>query len=136
MTRWLGRWRLVPELCHYEIGTPPRDAVYVISQGAGKLEFTLNWLDGEGREHSVSYAAPPNGCQVASDAPEAETLSVKAESDAVLTSEALKDGWRIGHAIRRINEAGDLMSILHLRERPGEATARVFQVYRREDAHD
>ncbi|MBF9035411.1 hypothetical protein HKCCE2091_14285 [Rhodobacterales bacterium HKCCE2091] len=133
MTRWLGVWDLVPELCHYDIGQPPVSGRYAIDRDGAQIRFTIDWTDADGQSFHTGFAAPADGTMVESDAPGVESFSVTAESDRVLSSEARMAGNRSQIATRRVSADGTTMSVLMRLPTPDGGENSVFQVYRRAD---
>ena len=58
--RFLGLWRLIPELCKYDVGKAPVKATYHLVNSPLHqriIDVTIEWTDHEGRELSVNYEA-------------------------------------------------------------------------------
>lgn len=49
--RFIGQWRLIPEKCVYEVGAPPLEGLYTISQGEEGLShvnISIKWKSPKG----------------------------------------------------------------------------------------
>ena len=67
--RYVGAWLLVPELCHYQEGSPPLSGHYEIAQEAGVVTVMITWSDDAGVEHATSFAGPNDGRVMKTEAP-------------------------------------------------------------------
>ncbi len=131
MSAWLGEWRLIPELSHYDAGDPPDSGRYRISVADGLVRFDVEW-SAEGEDHSVSFSGPPDGTPVSAATSGVDSFTVTAVDDSTLDSEAVAGSRRVAWARRRVSADGTLMSVIQRLAGPdGEVT--VFQVYRRKE---
>jgi hypothetical protein len=55
--RFLGVWRLLPELCKYDVGQPPLRATYsfALSQMSPLIDVRIDWTDQQEKEFKVNY---------------------------------------------------------------------------------
>ena len=79
--RYPGTWLLVPELCLYEEGEPPRSGLYRISQQAGEVSISIAWQAQDGSEHEVEFGGPHDGSRQASESPGATHFSITRVND-------------------------------------------------------
>ena len=131
MTRWLGSWRLIPELGDYGDEAPPREALYQISQEGDLLRFTMTGVDAHGQQFQHGFAAKSDGTPMPSEAPDVDTFSVLVESDTVLSGNAMAGAREVGKAMRRISADGALMTMLQIRDFPDGPQDKTLQVFRR-----
>lgn len=55
--RYLGLWKLLPELCKYDVGQAPAKATYAftLSQTHPIIDVTIDWTDQQGKSFNVGY---------------------------------------------------------------------------------
>jgi len=127
MTRWLGDWRLLPELSHYTAGGPPEEGRYRITREGGDIAFAVDWVK-DGAAQSVRFQAPADGSAVAF--PGVDSFTVTAVDDATLDSAAFLAGARVAYARRRVSADGGLLSVYQENASPAGPIG-IWQVYRR-----
>ena len=131
--RYLGSWRLCPELCIYEEGEPPASGLYQIDQVDGDVRIRVNWKTRTGSEHKLEFGAPANG--VRQELPAAAGgpthLSISHVSDHILDSRAFSGDREIAYARRCASADGKLLSTVQAGYRADGTAFRNFQVYRR-----
>jgi len=128
---YLGRWRLVPELCLYESGDPPRSGLYVIEADSEAVHISISWETDEGTHH-VEFSGPTDGTKVPAQAPGVTHLSLTHVDSVTLDSSAYADNREIAYARRCASQSGDLLATVQEVSRDDGSTFRNFQVYRRD----
>lgn len=55
--RFFGRWKLLPELCKYDVGQPPKKAVYsfAFNQNSQFIDVAIDWTDQQDKDFGVKY---------------------------------------------------------------------------------
>jgi hypothetical protein len=130
---YLGRWRLIPELCIYEMGDVPISGMYEISEEGGLITVLIRWRSADGSDQEVTFSGPADGSRQPSDAPGISEFSVSRISDTILDSSAYAEGKELLYARRSASRDGRLLSTVQA-ARSGDGVHRNFQVYRRDDA--
>lgn len=57
-SRFLGVWRLLPQLCKYDVGNPPLKATYSFildKQNAQIINVSIEWTDINNKDFDVKY---------------------------------------------------------------------------------
>jgi hypothetical protein len=133
VARYIGNWRLIPELCLYESGEIPRSGTYLIRGREGVIDVNIAWTDASGDDLQASYGGPADGSRQAIEAPGLTHHSLVHIDDGTLDSFAYDGDEVVMWARRRASTDGSLLSVvMMIRAALGEA-ARNFQVYRRSD---
>ena len=130
---YLGRWRLIPELCLYQTGNVPLSGIYEISEADGVISISIGWRASDGSEHQIAFAGPADGSQQPTDSPGVSALSILRVSNTVLDSSAYSDGEEVMYARRTASSDGRLLSTVQAGA-SGGTPFRNFQVYSRDDA--
>lgn len=130
---FLGTWILDPATCEYEQGDPPGSGTYVIEETeAGELSFTIEWEDGAGESHRVSFAGPPNGEKVPFDGGElVDAFSLTPVSARELNSSAFYRDQELMIAQRRLDESGMAMRVIQQVRLPDGSRPTNVAIYRR-----
>lgn len=128
---YLGAWALIPELCLYQSGAPPRAGLYRIARAGEEIAISISWETRDGQTHSTAFSGQADGRVLPAEAG-APSFSLTHIDAATLDSAAFADGAQIAYARRIVSKAGDLMSVLmETRDASGALTSRNFQIYRR-----
>ena len=124
---FLGTWRLVPDSCRYEQGTPPREGAYRIrALDDGQLEFTASWVDADGKDHSVTFSGHPDGRRSPLGGDPVDALSVHAVSPRELNSSGWIGEREVMIAQRQLDDTGQAMRVIQVVRLPdGTAPANV-----------
>jgi hypothetical protein len=129
---FLGTWILLPDTCDYEQGEPPTAGTYTISEGAGRLDFSIDWTDADGASHHAEFGGPPDGSRVPFDGGElADALSIHAVSPRELTSSAYWKGDELMVAQRQLDDTGGAMRVTQVVRFPGGTSLANISVYRK-----
>jgi hypothetical protein len=132
MTDYDDEWTLIPELCIYEKGEPPRTGAYRIKVRGGVVDIQISWRDAHGHDHSIRFGGPCDGQPHASEQPGVAAVSFTRVDDLTLDSAAFAaDGTEIMYARRRKSQDGELLSTLQRLRRDDGTTYCVSQVYQR-----
>jgi hypothetical protein len=99
---FLGLWELDAGRSHYEWGEPPASGTYEIVADGDLLTFNMDWMDGAGEPHTLSYSERCDG--------QFHPYPVEAVADELclrltataLTSEARKGGQTVLSATREL----------------------------------
>jgi len=129
---YLGRWRLIPELCLYQAGDVPESGIYEITQADGLILISIQWRTRDGSDQQIAFSGPADGSRHASDAPGVDELSITRISGTVLDSSAYADGREILYARRSASRDGRLLSTVQAGTN-GDTPFRNYQVYSRAD---
>ncbi|MDJ1009290.1 MAG: hypothetical protein QNJ13_15855 [Paracoccaceae bacterium] len=128
MTRWLGHWRLLPELTIG--GDPVTDGTYRIEKLDEVLRFTVRWREA-GEEGEALFEAVPDGRRIPSEAESHDAFTVLAEDADTLSGTAWMGKRQIARALRRVSKDGRLMTVLQERLPEDGPPEPAFQVYER-----
>lgn len=128
---YLGTWRLVPELSHYDAGGPPESGSYRIEDRDGVLHFTIDWVK-DAQAMSASYIAHADGTPVMAPHPGVDEASVLHEDDRTLSGSATAGGAVIARTMRRVSTDGRLMSVLQETANGQGGWHKTFQLYFRQ----
>jgi hypothetical protein len=127
-----GTWDLVPELCLYQDGVPPRFGTYAISVMDERADFTLAWTDREGKSHELRYGGPVDGSVIPHRGGPVTEMSFSRVDALTLDSAAYAEGREVAWARRCASADGQLLSVLSVsRHHHDDVEARNFQVWRR-----
>lgn len=126
-----GTWQLVPELCHYQDGTPPLAATYAIALKDGIASFTLGWTDSHGKSHQISYGGPADASVIPFRGGHVNEMSFNRVDDHILESSSYSDGREVAYSRRLASADGTLLSVMLVNRHDGDIATRNFQVYRR-----
>ena len=130
---FLGRWRLIPELCLYESGDVPLAGLYTIHElSPGLLHLSIEWTAADGTPQQTEFSGPADGSRQSLDGPGVTAFSMTRVGPAVLDSAAFSDEDEVMYARRSVSADGQLLSTVQA-ARSGDGSIRNFQVYRRED---
>ncbi len=129
---YLGRWRLVPELCLYQTGEVPKSGLYEISEEADVVVISIQWQASEGSNHSIEFSGPCDGSLQRSNTPGVSEFSISRISSTILDSSAFLDGEEIMYARRSASSDGRLLSSVQTGA-TDETSFRNFQIYSRDD---
>ena len=126
-----GKWRLIPELCIYAQGEPPKSGSYEVDENsAGEVSISVQWTSADDSEHSIRFAGPTDGSKQAFDAPGLTHFNFTRIDERTLDSSAYDGDTEVMYARRRISADNKLLS--NVQETIlGEKRFRNFQVYRR-----
>ena len=128
---YLGRWRLLPELCLYQHGDVPRSGRYEISAADGNLSIAISWVDAQGNPQETEFGGAPDGSINELGAP-GITFSLTRIDSATLDSAAFQDGVEVAYARRCAAMDGSLLATVQTGTTPEGQAFRNFQVYRRD----
>ncbi len=129
---FLGTWILIPASCDYEQGEPPTSGTYRIAEHDGRLEFTIDWTDAEGKPHHAEFSGVPDGRKMPFDGGElADAMSITAVSARELTSSAYLDGAELMVAQRQLDDTGLAMRVTQVVRFVNGSHAANVSVYRR-----
>ena len=132
--RFLGTWILDPSTCLYEQGDPPQAGVYRISDDdEGVLHFAIEWVDAEGKSHTVSFSGPPSGEALPFPGGDlADAFATTLVSPRELTSSAFFQGRELMVAQRQLDDTGDNMRVVQQVRLPDGTRPTNVAIYRRQ----
>ena len=130
---YLGKWRLIPELCLYQTGEVPKSGIYEISENEGVVVISITWQSANGSSHRIGFSGPSDGSIQLSDTAGISELSISRISSTILDSSAFLAGDEIMYARRSASSDGRLLSTVQTGTKD-ETSFRNFQVYSRDDA--
>ncbi len=128
---FLGRWRLVPELCLYEHGPVPAGGEYLIQRVDRLIRLSVTWAMTDGSTVSESYAGREDGSWQPHDGPGSEAYTINRIDRNTLDSAAFRAGATIGYARRVASDDGALLMVVQDGARDNGDKFRNFQLYRR-----
>ncbi|MEO8031355.1 MAG: hypothetical protein ABI765_10925 [Gemmatimonadota bacterium] len=128
---FLGRWRLVPELCLYEYGPVPAGGEYLIERTERTVRLSVTWTMTDGTTMSENYAGREDGSWQPHDGPGAEAYTINRIDRHTLDSAAFRAGATIGYARRVASNDGTLLVVVQDGARDNGDKFRNFQLYRR-----
>lgn len=131
---FIGAWDLVPELCQYQDGVPPRSGAYDISLKDGAVHFDMSWTDHDDHSHSLAFGGPSDGTVQTLNGAPAHELSISKVDEFTIDSSAYADGRETQYARRQVSKDGALMTVVQVHRHPEGPSTRNFQVYRRRSA--
>jgi streptogramin lyase len=109
--RFLGVWRLEPGSCRYPDGDAPQAATYALAPTpGGAITFSIDWEDSAGTAHELSFTAGFAG-PVDLGGGIAVTLLLGGDDDALLITEARRDGALLSRGSRRLVENGAVLEV-------------------------
>ena len=109
---FLGAWRLRADASRYELGQPPREAVYQIERDGEWLLFAARWIGADGRRLEMSFAGLPDGEPHDYDDPAvADTITTRLVDARTLETVAVKDGRDVAVGRRTLSEDGATMTV-------------------------
>jgi hypothetical protein len=109
---FLGVWRIIPAESRYELGSPPREAVYEIDRDGEWLLFSGRWTAADGRRLEMSFAGVPDGEPHAYDDPAvADTLTTTLVDARTLDTTVTKDGRMTAVGRRVLSEDGATLTV-------------------------
>lgn len=127
---FLGHWHLIPELCQYQDGHPPKSGAYVISTDGADVNFVIDWTDEHGKEHHLSHGGAMDGSVIALADGRIEVSYTRIDQ-LRLDSASYFDGRETSYVHRKASLDGALMVVLTVHHHKDERSTRNFQVYRR-----
>lgn len=130
MRHYLGKWKLIPELSHYDVGQAPESGTYFIEEVDDQIAIAIHWTSG-GKDMSVQFSGPADGRQIESGYPGIDSYSVLHEDDYTLSGDAMTGDAQVSRAIRRVSMDGNLMSIIQENAGGNGEMIRIYQVYQR-----
>jgi len=125
-----GDWRLIPELCHYDEGVPPRSGRYLIGAEGAALTFRIEWQDAEGAAHAVDFDGIADG-KMRPAGPDGMQASFHIRGNGELISRAYQAGQEVSYAHRRASADGAVLSVMQFHNHPDGTRSLRAQVYRR-----
>lgn len=128
--KFLGEWMLVPELCQYEEGHPPKSGTYNIELKDDVVTLDLTWTDDKDKTHHLNYGGPVDGSVHPHNGNKFE-MSYTRVDDLRLDSSTYHNGFEAMYAHRKASDDGKLMVVLMVQNHQDEGSTRNFQVYRR-----
>lgn len=109
---FLGAWRLRAGASRYELGPPPREAVYQIERDGEWLLFAARWIGADGRRLEMSFAGVPDGEPHAYEDPAvADTITTRLVDARTLETVAAKDGRDVAVGRRVLSDDGATMTV-------------------------
>ena len=130
--RYLGRWRLIPELCLYQTGEVPISGIYEISEQGPVVAISIQWQTAVGTNHSIEFSGPSDGSLQPAETPGVSELSISRISSTILDSAAFLQGKETMYARRAASSDGRLLSTVQTGV-ASDTPFRNFQVYVRDD---
>ncbi len=128
--KFLGEWDLVPELCQYQDGHPPKKGHYKIDLEGKEVAFDLNWTDEHDKAHHVTYGGPVDGQPQPLNGGKMEVSFTRID-ELRLDSSTFSNGLEASYVHRKASEDGALMIVVTTSNHAnGEATQNI-QIYRR-----
>ena len=129
---FLGTWRLRPAESRYELGKPPREAVYRIECEREWLLFGARWVGADGRRLEMSFAGIPDGEAHPYDDPEvADTLTTTLVDARTLETSITRDGKVAAVGRRVLSEDGRTLTVTQSGVAPGGLPFANVSVYER-----
>lgn len=128
--RFIGTWQLIPELCQYQDGHPPKTGTYAIRCDDTDVHMDVTWVDDRDKCHEMSYGGPMDGTVVALRGGKLEASYTRIDRSR-LDSSAYFNGRETSYAHRKASRDGDLMVVMIVHHHKDERSTRNFQVYRR-----
>ena len=125
-----GTWQLIPELCQYQDGQPPRDCTYAITTRDQDVTCTLSWTDEHEKAHDLSYGGPMDGTVIALKGNKLEASFTRIDAYR-LDSSSYFDGRETAYAHRKVSQDHSLMVVLMVHHHKEDRSTRNFQIYRR-----
>ncbi len=128
--KFLGEWKLIPELCQYQDGHPPVSATYKIAFFDDQVQFDSAWRDEAGKDHKLTYGGPIDGTVHPHNGGKIEVSFTRIDH-LRLDSSTYHNGFEASYVHRKASEDGTLMIIVTVHNHENEGSTRNFQVYRR-----
>lgn len=125
-----GSWDLVPDLSHYDKGTPPVSGRYVITQTGDEIRFQIDLLDADGTTHQIDFKGVADGA-IRPAGEEGIKASFHRKGKAMLESRAYQAGQEVSYAFRRASADGALLSVVQFFKHPDGTRSVRLQTYRR-----
>ncbi len=129
--KFLGSWTLIPELCQYQDGYPPKSGRYEIDLKDGEAKFDIVWTDEKGKDHEIKYGGPVDGTVNALNGGKIEVSFTRVDQ-LRLDSSTYSGGFEASHVHRKASEDGKLMIVVTTHNHDTESATRNFQVYRKD----
>lgn len=110
--RFLGVWRLDPRSCRYPDGGAPQAATYTLAPTADgdAITFSIDWEDSAGTAHELAFTAD-FAEPVDLGGGVAVTLHLSGHDEALLITEARRDGALLSRGSRRLVESGAVLEV-------------------------
>ena len=128
--RFEGRWQLVPELCQYQDGHPPRSGQYDIQCNDTDVTCVTSWVDEHDKSHTLTYGGPMDGTVIALKGNKLEASFTRIDAYR-LDSSSYFDGRETAYAHRKVSQDHSLMVVLMVHHHKEDRSTRNFQIYRR-----
>ena len=128
--KFVGKWKLIPELCQYEDCQFQQRGAYEISLNGKSANFSIDWTDAKGEAHKMSYGGPVDGTVSPLNGGKIEVSFTRVDKFR-LDSSTYLDGAETSYAHRKASDDGNLMVVLTVQHHRDEVSTRNFQVYRR-----
>lgn len=129
--RFLGSWRLIPELSLYQFGDSPRSGEYTLREEGGVLHVTIAWVDGKGEPGATQYGGPMDGSEIELEAEGSPVLTLTRVDGQTLDSAVHSGGEQVAWARRVASADGALLAVVQTGKDPEGRPFRNFQVLRR-----
>ena len=130
---YLGRWRLIPELCIYQHGEVPLSGTYEIVEATDTITISIEWRNPDGSDQQVSFSGTPDGSRQMIDTPGTSAFALNRINGSILDSSAYLAEEEVAYARRLASRDGSLLSTLQAGTSPDGTSFQNFQVYRRDD---
>lgn len=117
---FIGRWLFDEASAQYQLGTPPRDASYVITSDGERYTMTMRWTGSDDRTVEQVYQAIPDGQSYAFEGSQGvDSFSMTRVDTHTLDTTARKDGEIVSHARRVLSDDSNTMTITTDMHAPG-----------------
>ncbi|NDJ35755.1 MAG: hypothetical protein GYB64_13920 [Chloroflexi bacterium] len=107
---FVGIWELDPEQCDYQMGEPPRQALYTIQKGVAGYRVIISWTTAEGMNRNAVYETIPDGSVHVDEETGLEIITTRVDEHTLDTS-ARRSGQLINQARRTLTENGQAMIV-------------------------
>lgn len=113
---FIGKWEMMPNENKYQIGAPPQEGTYTISQEEDNtLRFDIDWVDEQDQKHTMVYFS-----QVESNKNESEKndntdyVEITLTENNTLEISTYKDGIKICYNLQKSIENGKKLLIMQV----------------------
>lgn len=128
--KYLGTWRLVPELCIYQSGNSPIEGEYIISRNSVEVSFRIIWKDRDGKSHELQFKGFLDGMKHPIQMPGVTDMSCERIDERTLDTTAFNCEHTVMYARRVASNDGAVLAVNQVLYGP-EGPSSNFQVYRR-----
>lgn len=134
--RFLGQWRLIPDKCIYDVGEPPSEGIYTLTQGSDgptHVDIDIKWKSAKGDDMSYNYHIHTDATPVIQtfNGQDLRVVShIDIDGNILKSTSSTLDGKVVMEATRELIQHGSKLEVIMLTH-VGDAIRKVYQLYDR-----